>query len=61
MTVSVVLRLVEGTLAAGKLVGFLEVVATGERVAVRGGDELLEALRSLRPAVQYGEGDQDDA
>lgn len=41
MLVSFVLRLVPRELAAGRLVGEVEAVATGERRAVHGSDELL--------------------
>jgi len=42
---SVLLRLLPGPLAAGCLVGELEVVATGERALVRSTEELVAYLR----------------
>jgi hypothetical protein len=48
MTVSVVLRLVEQALAAGRLAGEAEVVETGERRVVRDAEDLLAFLRRPR-------------
>jgi hypothetical protein len=53
MAISVVLRLVEQALRAGRLAGEAEIVQTGERVVVRDADEL---VRFLRPAVESGNG-----
>jgi hypothetical protein len=47
MTVSVVLRLVEQALAAGRLAGEAEVVETGERRIVRDAEGLVVFLASL--------------
>jgi hypothetical protein len=47
MTVSVVLRLAEQALAAGRLAGEAEVVETGERTVVRDADGLVRFLGSL--------------
>ncbi|HEY7179488.1 MAG TPA: hypothetical protein VH305_09955 [Gaiella sp.] len=41
MTVSVVLRLADAALDAGRLAGEAELVATGERTTVRDADELI--------------------
>jgi hypothetical protein len=45
MTVSVVLRLADAALDAGRLAGEAELVATGERVTVRDAEELLAFVR----------------
>jgi hypothetical protein len=44
MTISVVLRLVDSALDAGRLAGEAELVATGERRVVRNAQELLAFL-----------------
>lgn len=51
MTVSVVLRLVPGALAEGRLAGHAEVVDTGRTTVFRDADELLRLLR-LPPVPQ---------
>lgn len=56
MAISVVLRLVEQALRAGRLAGEVEVVETGERRVVKDADELVRFLRpgaggdAVRPA-----------
>lgn len=49
MTISIVLRLAEQALAAGRLAGEAEIVETGERASVRDADELVRFLREPRP------------
>jgi hypothetical protein len=46
---AVVLRLLSTQLAAGEVTGFLEVVGTGERRALRNADDLVAALAALGP------------
>jgi hypothetical protein len=46
-TLAVVLRLLSNRLAAGEVTGWLEVVATGERQALRNADDLIDALAAL--------------
>jgi hypothetical protein len=56
--VSILLRLHREQLAEGRLVGELEVVRTGERIAIRGVEELLARLVEqalLVPAPPGGE------
>jgi hypothetical protein len=48
MSISVLLRLVSETLAEGRLAGHAEVVDTGERIAFRDQDEMVEFLRRAR-------------
>jgi hypothetical protein len=45
VTVSVVLRVADAALAAGRLAGEAELVATGERAVVRDAEELIRFLR----------------
>jgi hypothetical protein len=45
MSFSVLLRVLPGPLAAGQVVGELEIVRTGRRVPVRSVDELIAQLR----------------
>ena len=53
MTVSVVLRLAEQALAAGRLAGEAEVVETGERRVVRDAEGLVTFLASrVLPAAE---------
>lgn len=47
MTISVVLRLVERALYAGRLAGEAEIVETGERLVVRDADDLMCFLRGV--------------
>jgi hypothetical protein len=54
MSVSVVLRIADAALAAGRLAGEAELVATGERAVVKDADELLAFVRRLR-REQHGE------
>jgi hypothetical protein len=57
---SFVLRLLPSSLRDGTVAGEVQVVSTGERVAVRNGEELLQVLRDRgasedggdRPAMQ---------
>jgi hypothetical protein len=51
VTVSVVLRLVDTALHAGRLAGEAEIVATGERATVRDADELIRFVTRSREAV----------
>jgi hypothetical protein len=46
-TISVVLRVLSEPAAEGRLVGQAEVVSTGELVAVRAADELVDLVRRL--------------
>jgi hypothetical protein len=46
MNVSVLLRLLREPLAAGRLVGEVEVVDTGERTVVRDVEQLVDYLRA---------------
>jgi hypothetical protein len=50
MTISVVLRLADAALAAGRLAGEVELVATGEREVIRSAEELMAFLRRGSPA-----------
>jgi hypothetical protein len=52
VTVSVVLRLADAALVAGRLAGEAEVVATGERATVRDADELIRFVTRVRGGVQ---------
>jgi hypothetical protein len=45
VTISVVLRVADAALAAGRLAGEAELVATGERAVVRDAGELISFLR----------------
>jgi hypothetical protein len=45
MTISIVLRVADAALDAGRLAGEVELVATGERAVVRNADELVAFLR----------------
>ncbi len=49
-TLAVVLRLLSNGLAAGEVTGWLEVVATGERRALRSADDLIAALAAIGTA-----------
>jgi hypothetical protein len=51
VTVSVVLRLVDAALHAGRLAGEAEIVATGERATVRDADELIRFVTRSRDAL----------
>jgi hypothetical protein len=57
MTLSVLLRLLPGPLAAGQLVGEVEVVRTGDRAKVRNTQELVAYLQqraqAAPPAVSF--------
>ncbi|HEY1315855.1 MAG TPA: hypothetical protein VGF10_01415 [Gaiella sp.] len=55
MTISVVLRLADAALDAGRLAGEAELVATGERVTVRDADELLAFVRRETPSPRREE------
>ena len=46
---AVVLRLLCGQLAMGEVTGWLEVVGTGERRALRNADDLVATLTALGP------------
>jgi hypothetical protein len=50
MTVTAVVRLMDGPLRRGELVGWVEPATTEERVPVRNAQELLDALEALAPA-----------
>jgi hypothetical protein len=57
MTVSVVLRIADAALAAGRLAGEAELVATGERAVVKDADDLLAFVRRPRGELQGETGD----
>jgi hypothetical protein len=61
MTVSVVLRIADAALAAGRLAGEAELVATGERVVVKDADELLAFVRRPRGEQQGETGDGNES
>jgi hypothetical protein len=54
---AVVLRLLGERLRDGEITGWLEIVATGDRRAVRDADDLLAALRTLGSSPPPGERD----
>lgn len=63
MIVSVLLRLVPGAMAAGRIAGHVRVVETGDELVVRDVDELVWFLRERVPRVErtvWHEDDDDD-
>jgi hypothetical protein len=60
VTVSVVLRLVDAAIHAGRLTGEAELVATGERTVVRSAEELVAFVRRAAPAPREDAGTAGD-
>ena len=60
MTISVLLRLVAGTLANGRVAGHAEIVDTGETLVFRDQEEMLAFLHRATSQHMHDEGGRDE-